>query len=121
MSNESRTECDFPILNDYEQWLIDTTKSIGLSHGGKPISFVEIESWCSLSGISLSIWEAENIKSLSGIFVDTYRTSEKLEVAPPLMSKERHEQLAKLHARRRIRELERQLEKQEKAERLNGS
>jgi len=39
--------------------------------GPNPISYDIIDSWCRLSGIDLSYWEIEIIKSLDNLWIKT--------------------------------------------------
>lgn len=77
-----------PGLDEYEQWLIDVAQSIGWGNGETPTSFAEIEAWCRLSGVGLTILEVEAVKELSITYLSHYQQYKDANAKPPFMSDE---------------------------------
>ena len=49
--------------------MIEYLQELGYTDSeGKPLSWVEIESWCALTGTILTSWEAKLLKQLSSEF-----------------------------------------------------
>lgn len=73
-----RTECDSPPLDDYSQWLLATLFRIGVANNGAAVFYAEIKAWCELSGIELTLWEAESLRKLSNFYLgETHFYSDK--------------------------------------------
>lgn len=90
------------MLVGYGQWLVDTSQNIGLSFGGNQLPYSEIAAWCDISGVSLSIWEAETVRYLSGVYVTGLHDYEGEGAAPAYISEEYKKQLAQEFAARRL-------------------
>ena len=65
----------FPALSPYELFIKETLEDIGLTHQGEQLPYSEIRAWEEITGLKLTISEAEIIKHLSGLYMVELRGS----------------------------------------------
>lgn len=95
---------EFPPLSVYERWLVNTAQDIGLAHGeGFVAPWGEIESYLSLSGLELTMWEIKTIRLLSSIYVNGLHEFSDEKTPPPFETEAAKEQ-REANAEQRARE-----------------
>lgn len=74
---------EFPPLCHYAQWLVEAFQESGKASAGEVLSYAAISSWADIWGLSLTPWEAETIRILSGSYMSAYRASDEDKNTPP--------------------------------------
>lgn len=64
---------------------------LGIVDGSNP--YAEIRAWLDLSGVQLTLWEAETVRHLSSVYLNAVSTMKDDDMLPPWMPEGRREAL----------------------------
>jgi hypothetical protein len=55
-------------------YLLEMSNSLGLAregfHGASPVSYLEMQAWMQMSGLELTVWEAQTLREMSQAYCD---------------------------------------------------